>query len=219
MAENTSFDNDNDNGVNVFENVGFGNGDEVSSSGPDPIDIERTTIDQIIRSWDEAPLEFKQQIKKFIEHDNIDLGALSSQDLISMAVAARLEIEHKRKRAEEEKSQSNGIDGTNYNGSNSTNAKSDQTGNNQSGDPVPTPPASPASQGPSSPGQASGNNGAQFPSSKKSKSPKKSTSSVGNNDIGNNSSNQQNKPKKNLYATGKNKMPSPIKYSNNNSGS
>ncbi|CAF4201018.1 unnamed protein product, partial [Rotaria magnacalcarata] len=212
MAENTIFDNDD----NVFENVGFDNGDEVSSSGPDPIDIEKVTIAEILGNWDEAPLEFRQQIKEFIERDNIDLGELSSQDLISMSVAARMEIEHRRKQAEEKKAQSNG---TNKNGSNSNNAKADQTGNSQSGNPVPTPPTSPASQGPSSPGLASGNNGAQSPSPKKPKSPKKSTSSVGNNDTGNNSSCQQNKPKKNPYATGKNKMPSPIKYSNNNSGS
>ncbi|CAF4889836.1 unnamed protein product [Rotaria socialis] len=197
MAENTNFDNDSDSGDNVFETLGFDNGDEVSSSGPDPIDIEKATIAEIIRGWEEASLEFKQQIKKFIEHDNIDLGALSSQDLISMAVAARLEIEHKRKQAGEKKSQSSGT-----NGSNSTNAKTDQTGNNQSGDPLPTSPASPASQGPISPGQASGNKGAQSPSSKKSKSPKKSTDSVRNNDLGNNASHQQNKPKKNPYATG-----------------
>ncbi|CAF2117778.1 unnamed protein product, partial [Rotaria magnacalcarata] len=151
MADNTSFDNDD----NVFETLGFDNGDEVSSSGPDPNDIEKITIAQIIRSWDEAP----------------------------------------------------------------NNAKAEQTGNNQSGNPVPTPPSSPASQGPSSPGQASGNNGTQSPSSKKPKSPKKSTGSVGNTDTGNNSSFKQKMPKTNPFATGKNKMPFPIKYSNNNSGS
>ncbi|CAF2147672.1 unnamed protein product, partial [Rotaria magnacalcarata] len=71
MAENTNFDNDSDSGDNVFENVGFDNGDEVSSSGPDPIDVEKATIAQIIRGWEEASLDFKIQIKKFIEHDNI----------------------------------------------------------------------------------------------------------------------------------------------------
>ena len=97
MAENTEFDNDD----NVFETMGFDNGDEVSSSGQDPVDIEKATIALIIRSWDEAPLEFKQQIKEFIERDNIDLGVLNSEQLIAMAVAARLEIEHKRKQAED----------------------------------------------------------------------------------------------------------------------
>ncbi|CAF2100753.1 unnamed protein product, partial [Rotaria magnacalcarata] len=77
MAENTNFDNDSDSGDNVFETLGFDNGDEVSSSGPDPIDVEKATIAQIIRSWEEASLEFKHQIKRFIEYDNIDLGALS----------------------------------------------------------------------------------------------------------------------------------------------
>ena len=57
------------------------------------------------------------------------------------------------------------------------------------------------------------------PPSKKPKSPKKSNGSVNNNDTGNNSPSKQNKPKPNPYATGKNKMPSPIKYADNNSGS
>ncbi|CAF4317932.1 unnamed protein product [Rotaria magnacalcarata] len=76
MADNTSFDNDD----NVFETLGFDNGDEVSSSGPDPNDIEKITIAQIIRSWDEAPLEFREQIKEYIETNNVDLSTLCSQD-------------------------------------------------------------------------------------------------------------------------------------------
>ncbi|CAF2119120.1 unnamed protein product, partial [Rotaria magnacalcarata] len=115
---------------NVFESLGPQDDVAESTTGPDPLDVEQAMVKQIIDSWDMGPPDFKQKIRSLIrENGGFNPYHMTSDELISMSVAAKINVKDREMQAGRQDPQSCNA---NCAGSGNSQGNNDQTDLNQS---------------------------------------------------------------------------------------